>query len=194
MRFERKGIVFKPGQHLIVGIVGDEDRPYSIYSGLEDDYLEILVKEVMNGNVSGKLKTLQPGDIISVGSPHGSFTIAPDSIPTLKHWLIATGTGVSPFHSFVRSFPALNYRLIHGVRLVKESYDREVYGDNYFCCVTGESAGNFQGRITEFLRNEVIDNSAIFYLCGNYSMIDDVYDILMEKGINETQIRSEGYF
>jgi ferredoxin-NADP reductase len=194
LRFERNGMIFKPGQHVIVGRVGDEDRPYSIYSGVEDDYLEILVKEVVNGNVSGKLKLVHPGELISVGSPHGSFTIGPDINHNIKYWLIATGTGISPYHSFVRSFPSLNYRIIHGIRLFKESYDNEVYGDNYYCCVTGESAGHFQGRITELLRNDAIDNSAFFYLCGNYNMIDDVYDILMEKGISEAQIKTEGYF
>ncbi len=192
LRFERNGLVFIPGQHLNVGVVGDEDRPYSIYSGLEDDYLEILVKEIRNGNVSGKLKLLKPGELLSVGSPHGSFNIEPDN--NMKFWLIATGTGISPFHSFVRSFPSLNYRLIHGVRFYKESYDREAYGNYYHCCVTGESSGHFQGRITEYIKNEIIDNSALFYLCGNYSMIDDVYDILKDKGISETRIKSEGYF
>lgn len=194
LRFERNGMKFLTGQHLNVGVVGDEDRPYSIYSGVEDDYLEILIKVVANGKVSGRLKLLHPGDIISVGSPHGSFTIEPDKLQSTKVWLIATGTGISPYHSFVRSFPVLNYRLIHGIRFYRESYDRQVYEENYFCCVTGESAGNFHGRITDYLRDEVTDNSTSFYLCGNYNMIDEVYDILVEKGVNEAQIKSEGYF
>lgn len=194
LRFERNGMKFVPGQHLNVGLANDEDRPYSIYSGLADDYLEILIKEVVNGNVSGKLKLLCPGETISVGSPHGSFTIDPDKIQTTKIWLIATGTGISPYHSFVRSYPALNYQIIHGIRFYRESYDREVYNERYFCCVTGESAGNFYGRITNYLINENLDKSASFYLCGNYNMIDDVYDILCGKGIQESQIKSEGYF
>ncbi len=194
LRFERNGMKFTPGQHLNVGLAGDEDRPYSIYSGLGDDYLEILIKEVVNGNVSGKLKLLSPGENISVGSPHGSFTLDPDKAQTTKIWLIATGTGISPYHSFVRSYPALNYQIIHGIRFYREAYDREVYNERYYCCVTGESAGNFYGRITNYLKNENLDTSAFFYLCGNYSMIDDVYDILIGKGIQESQIKSEGYF
>jgi len=194
LRFEREGLVFNPGQHLTVGIVDDDDRPYSIYSGLNDDYIEVLIKEVSNGNISNKLKLLQPGDHVVVGSPHGSFTVDQDMLGTKKLWLIATGTGISPFHSFVRSFPSLNYRIIHGIRLFKESYDKEVYGDNYSCCVTGESTGHFQGRITEFLRHEIIDNSAFFYLCGNYNMIDDIYDLLASHNVTPDRIKTEGYF
>ena len=38
---------FKAGQHIIAGLKGELDqREYSVYSGENDDYLEILVREV----------------------------------------------------------------------------------------------------------------------------------------------------
>ena len=53
LRFARKGMAFKPGQHLVVGIPGSgEYREYSIYSGINEDFLEILIKEVDDGLVS----------------------------------------------------------------------------------------------------------------------------------------------
>ena len=194
LRFERNGLVFDPGQHITVGVMDDDDRPYSIYSGIKDDYIEVLIKEVKNGNISLKLKLLQPGDHVVVGSPHGSFTLDQDMLGTKKHWLIATGTGISPFHSFVRSFPALNYKLIHGIRFHNEAYDKEFFGDHYICCTTGDSSGNYKGRVTDYLKNEDLDDSVHFFLCGNYNMLDDVYEVLTSKGINEAQIKSEGYF
>jgi len=56
--------------------------------------------------------------------------------------LIATSTGIFPYHSFVHSFPTLNYSLIHRAHCFIESY-KEVYNDNYFCLVTGQFLGNF---------------------------------------------------
>ena len=88
LRFERKDLIFTPGQHINVGIKDDDDRPYSIYSGINDDYIEILVKEVKNGNISNKLKLLKSGDEVSVGSPHGSFTIDTDAIFSASHFPI----------------------------------------------------------------------------------------------------------
>ncbi len=73
LRFERNEIEFLPGQHLNVGVLEDEDRPYSTYSGFEDDYFEILIKEGVNGSVSGKLKFIPLGEIVSIASPHDSL-------------------------------------------------------------------------------------------------------------------------
>jgi len=194
LRFERKDLIFTPGQHINVGIKDDDDRPYSIYSGINDDYIEILVKEVKNGNISNKLKLLKSGDVVSVGSPHGSFTIDTDAILSARHWFIATGTGISPYHSFILSYPELKYRIIHGIRYYKEAYDKDHYQDKYSCCTTGDTLGDYNGRVTNYIKEELIDRSAFYFLCGNYSMIDDVYDILIDRGIDETKIKTEGYF
>ncbi|NJM14595.1 MAG: hypothetical protein HC896_03735 [Bacteroidales bacterium] len=40
---------------------------------------------------------------------------------------LATGTGISPFHSIVNSLPGLNYKLLHGVRYINEGYDKADY-------------------------------------------------------------------
>ncbi len=194
LRFERNGLIFTPGQYIYVGILGDDDRPYSIYSGIDDNYLEILVKEVDNGNISAKLKQLEPGEKVNVGNPCGSFTMESDILKERNFWLIATGTGISPFHCFIRSFPILNYRIIHGIRYHYEAFDKEFYGKNYLCCTTGDSLCNFSGRVTDYLRAVKIDKSAFYYLCGNYNMIDDVYDLLTTNGIESNQIKTEGYF
>jgi len=37
-------------------------REYSIYSGEKDDYLEVLIKEVDNGDLSKRFKNCKPGD------------------------------------------------------------------------------------------------------------------------------------
>lgn len=67
LKIERKGLQFKPGQNLNLGLAGDtEKRDYSIYSAEGENFLEILVKEVDEGLVSKKLKKLKLGDLVEV--------------------------------------------------------------------------------------------------------------------------------
>ena len=74
LRLERGNMQFKAGQHIIVGLKGELDqREYSVYSGEKDDYLEILVREVLDGNVSLQLKQCTPGQLLQVNGPFGSF-------------------------------------------------------------------------------------------------------------------------
>ena len=69
IRLERKEINFTPGQHLVMGIKGDKEfRQYSIYSGVNDPYIELLIKEVGTGVVTPKLKKLKPGDVVIKGA------------------------------------------------------------------------------------------------------------------------------
>ena len=124
LRFTRKGMEFKPGQHLVLGIPGSgEYREYSIYSGVNDDFLEVLIKEVDDGMVSRDLKRLKAGDKVEVRGPYGFFMT--NDIPDAgSHaYLIASGTGVAPFHSLIRSYPELKYTLIQD----SSSYAQDPY-------------------------------------------------------------------
>ncbi|HBC78666.1 MAG TPA: oxidoreductase [Bacteroidales bacterium] len=193
--FEKNDIKFVPGQHINVGLPGEDDRPYSIYNGVKDDHLEILIKEIPNGYVSRKLKLMEPGKFVSVDQPNGDFTIEREIMDELPFWLICTGTGISPFHSFVASYPGLKYRIIHGIRYSNESYEHKKYSDGtYLSCTSGDKTGDFNGRVTEYLANTDIEKQAYYYVCGSYEMIDQVYDLLIYKGISKAQIKTEGYF
>lgn len=196
LRFTRNKMKFRAGQHILVGLSGDpEQREYSIYSGENDDYLEILVKEVKDGNVSSKLSDCKPGDILLVDGPFGSFGIENFNIGNKKHIFIATGTGISPFHSMTRSHKNLNYNLIHGVRFISEAYESKSYeSERYILCTSGEKYSGRKGRVTTFLQKFSVTPDMLFYLCGNGSMIYEVYHILRDKGISSDKIFSEIYF
>lgn len=196
IRLERGDIQFKPGQRIIVGLKGESDlREYSVYSGEKDEYLEILVREVLRGNVSPRLKHCKPGDLLQVNGPFGSFGI--ESFDRFSHKLvfIATGTGISPFHSFVRSYPAINYTLIHGVRYKVEAYQNKEYEKaRYILCTSKETNEGRKGRVTKFLPDYPVTPDMLFFLCGNNSMIYEVYHILRNKGIPDENIFMEVYF
>jgi ferredoxin--NADP+ reductase/benzoate/toluate 1,2-dioxygenase reductase subunit len=196
LRIEKKGLSFQAGQHVCVGPPnGIHTREYSIYSAEQDDYIEILVKEVENGLVSPSLKKLQKGGFVVVEEPVGYFTINKDLPKEQKYVFIASGTGISPFHSFVLSKKDLNYTLLHGVKFGNEAYESEVYDkDRYVLCTSQDTKGNFKGRVTEYLKNNVFGTDAHYYLCGNCNMIHDVYDILEEQGVSTDNIHAEVYF
>ncbi len=196
LRFNRCDMQFRAGQRIIVGLKGDLDqREYSIYSGEKDDYLEILVREVKVGKVSSKLKQCAPGQLLQVNGPFGSFGIETYDRVSGKLVFIATGTGISPFHSFVRSYPEINYTLLHGVRISKEAYERSEYEDErYILCTSKEITGGRKGRVTSILTKYKVTPDMLFYLCGNGNMIYEVYHILRDKGIPDENIFSEIYF
>jgi len=196
LRFDRGKIQFKAGQHIVVGLKGESDlREYSVYSGENDDYLEILVREVVDGTLSIQLKHCKPGELLQVNGPFGSFGIEKFDMHSRKLVFIASGTGISPFHSFVRSYPGIDYMLFHGVRYNTEAYDRNEYDPHrYFLCTSKESKGGHKGRVTRFLPHYPVDPDMLFYVCGNNNMIYEVYHILRDKGITAENISSEVYF
>ena len=198
LQFQRNGVVFEPGHHLHVGIPGSVDvREYSVFSGINDNYLEILVKEVDDGVVSAQLHGLRPGDGVQVHGPYGFFLLTND-YQKRKHYLVATGTGIAPFRCYARSAADFEYQVIHGVRSPEEQYARDAFpAHRYTSCVSGGKTGDgdvFAGRVTDFLRGRDIDPDGLYYLCGNCDMIYEVYDILKSAGIGTKNIFAEVYF
>jgi len=196
LRLDRNGMDFTPGQHITLGPAGDNQlREYSIYSPNNVDYLEVLIKEVETGSVSKKLKKQQRGDIVNVEGPFGFFTLNENKLNSSELLFIATGTGIAPFHSIVKSYPNVNYKILHGIRHSNERYEFEDYPrENYISCVTKDKNGDFHGRVTDYLAENNANKNTLVYLCGNYEMIHAVYDLLATKGISADNIRTEVYF
>jgi ferredoxin/flavodoxin---NADP+ reductase len=196
LRFDRNQRPFTAGQHVILGIKDENNaREYSIYSGEKDDYFEVLVKEVLDGDISKRLKLLKTGTELQMDGPLGFFTIDQDIIQNSKVFLIASGTGIAPFRSFVRSYPELDYKILHGIRYAGDAFDYNEYDpERIVRCVSGENSGDFQGRVTDWLLQNTIDTKAHYYLCGNVKMIHEVFDILSENGVPHDNTHAEVYF
>ena len=198
IRMERRGLNFLPGQYIHVAPrPGRERREYSIYSASSSDYLEILVREIPQGSVSPQLCRLKPGDEVEIEGPFGFFVIE-EYIPESQsqpYLFIATGTGISPFHSLIHTYHNLNYRLVHGTRTLGECYHHSCYSsDRIVSCVTREEGPAYKGRVTEWLKANPPAEDSLAYLCGNCDMIYQVYDILGGYGITGDRIHSEVYF
>ncbi len=196
IRLDRNNFDFRAGQYLSLGIPDDINmREYSIYSGVNDPYLEVLIKEIKQGDVSVVLKKSHPGQALHVSGPYGFFTLPDQNVREKKFLFLASGTGISPFHSFVKSYPTLDYKIIHGIRYNSETYEKESYSaGNYFAAVSQDNKAKIKGRLTEYLKTLTLEPSTLCYLCGNVDMIHDAYEILQSKGIPVDQIHSEVYF
>jgi ferredoxin--NADP+ reductase/benzoate/toluate 1,2-dioxygenase reductase subunit len=194
VRLERLGLRFAPGQYIRVSVAGSgEFRDYSVYSGVLDDALEVLVRRVKNGLVSPQLCDLSPGDPVVIDGPYGHFTLS-DEIRNGPLLFVATGTGISPFRSFAVSYPELDFQLLHGTAFRTEAYEASVFGDRYTHCVSREDGGDFRGRVTDCLRERHIAPETHAFLCGNCDMIYEVFDLLQARGLSDTQIHTEIYF
>jgi ferredoxin-NADP reductase len=184
------------GQHLSLSIPGDyQSREYSIYSAEEGGNLEVLVKEVDGGYFSPKLKHLKVGDMVEVHGPFGKFGLDEKKQDSHKHVFIASGTGIAPFHSMVKSYSKLNYEVIHGVRYADEAYEINAYDrERFTLCTSRDKKGDFKGRLTEYLKKAKFEKDTCFYLCGNSDMIFDSMEILSDKGFGRENINVEVYF
>lgn len=197
LRFERNDFEFKAGQYLVLSLPGNPDsREYSIASGEKDPWIEILVKKIEeDGSFTSKLSELKPGSKVIIDGPSGFFVLKEEEIESKEFVFIATGTGISPFESFVRTHPAIDYHLYHGVRVYEENF-----GKDYFplirrtICTSRDEKGNFLGRVTDCMREEAIDPAKIYYLCGNSKMIGEMAEILEHEGVPPRNIRSEVFF
>lgn len=197
LKLERNGFQFIPGQNVSIGphMSYHLGRDYTFYSGINDEHLEFLIREVKNGKITPFLKNQKKGDKVDIVGPYGDFVIDAANYNNQKYLFIASGVGIGPFHSFIKSYSGLNYAIIHGVREVADLIIAKDFNkDRYVSCVSGEMTGNFNGRVTSYLKDYNIDPETNCYICGNPYMLREVYKLLVKKGLNEGQIYMEAYY
>lgn len=196
LTLERNNLVFKAGQYVVLSFPNEKEaREYSIFSGENDSYIEILLKTVPAGSFSKRLGALQAGDELQIEGPFGFFVMREDEIYSKKHVFIATGTGLSPFKSYLKSYPNIDYKLLHGIAKLNEQIDANKFKkESIQYCVSREHSSYFNGRVTDFLKLSKVESSSIFHLCGNSEMINDVSDILENQGVDPENIRTEAFF
>lgn len=196
LRLDRKDFEFEAGQYVILREPGNKQgREYSIYSGMADPYLDFLIREIPSGYFSRFLRNLPAGSELEVDGPRGFFVPDQGAKQGAPSVFVATGTGISPFHSYIKSYPQLNYILLHGVKNITEAYGKETFNkDKQIICSSRSSDMNFKGRVTDYLQKSALNKNAVYYLCGNAAMIDDVSTLLEHSGIIPANIRSEVYF
>ena len=191
----KRNFNFQPGQAVKIALNQDvPPRIYSICSGNKEEEIRILFNIKDDGYLTPKLATIIPGEKILVSEPYGTFTGTKENA-----WLIATGTGIAPFYSMIKSGMADNKKLIHGVRYLNQFYFEddleEALGERFVrCCSKESSCDTIPGRITDYLQSIRDLPDTKYYLCGQALMVVEVRDLLISKGVKFDKIMSEIYF
>ncbi len=203
---------FTPGQFISVleQNNGKEiTRAYSIASPRGGNRFALCLNRVCDGLVSEYLFGLQRGDEIQIGEPLGYFTLRH---PGHRVVFVATGTGIAPFRSMLlEHLPKTqpHVTLLFGVRseeglLYREELEQLAKGYptfRFLPTVTRPSeqwqgrTGRVQNHLDEALAmHEYEDVSTVdVYICGMPDMVDEVRQLLKQRGFDRKQIIYEKY-
>jgi ferredoxin-NADP reductase len=156
-------------------------------------------------------RTMKVGDLVEVAAPAGTFTIPVHTQEPVI--LLATGIGITPFISYLRSLAhstsAHETILIYGnknssTHAFKDELSelqRRLPNLQVINCYT-EPLGSdyngqdyqYRGRISrELITDELVSRRGRFYMCGSSPMVKDVTGILRERGVMPFRIFSEEF-
>jgi ferredoxin--NADP+ reductase len=229
---------FKPGQFAVLGLpaeaprsassLAEEEgsakdafprRAYSIASSsVEREYLEFYLVEVKSGALTPRLFALREGDRLWVGPKiTGLFTL--DQVaPDRNLIFVATGTGLAPYMSMLRTHlagePQRRFAVIHGARLSRDlGYQEELFHlqrDHsnfiYLPVITrpqenAEPWTGATGRLQDFWRSGTLQGAwglkpspadTDFFLCGNPGMVEAMKELLEAEGFTEHSRKAPG--
>jgi ferredoxin--NADP+ reductase len=218
---------FKPGQVAVLGLMGfetrvpeadDEDPPsepdkmirrlYSIASSsVEKRYLEFYVNLITSGQLTPRLFALPYGHRLYLGRKAGGMFTLDRVAPGKAVLLIATGTGLAPYMSMLRTMlvtdTSRHYVVLHGARYSWDlGYRAELESlarlrpnltyipsiarpdeDPHFRGHTGRIQNLLSKGIVETLSGVQLDPAQVeVFLCGNPEMIQMVKEILVSSG------------
>ena len=195
---ERNGVEFQPGDCLAISNSEGISRPYSMASGNNEPHLRFVIRRMPNGAVSEWLAVRAPGDEIEISEPFGWFRPGRSGEPGNPSVLIATGTGIAPFLSALRSLPDLEPALcLYGVRCLGNAVGLDYLGDRCMvrlCISREEVPPHHHGRVTDLLSEIPRKEQTHYYLCGLDAMINGVSEWLEQRGVHFTQIHREVFF
>lgn len=217
LRVESPRLRFEAGQFVRIALDIDGERiakPFSFVNAPEDPLLEFYGVIVREGPLSPRLARLKAGDTLYVADNPAGWLIASEVPPAEDLWMVATGTGIAPFLSILRTeAPWQRYRrviLVHGVRNANELVYRDLIEQvsrawpgrlSYVRFVSREKQwGVLEGRIPAAVADGRLEAAAApisaersqFMLCGNPAMLKDMAAALAVRGLKKHRRRSPG--
>lgn len=198
LQLEKKGIDFTPGDCVsIYDDSGTVSREYSIASGIHDRYLSFLIKSMGDGAITDYLSQRKPGDKVNMSLPYGGFH------PGLQNGnhpfiFIATGTGISPFLSYIKSYPHHPpVCMLHGVSTKADALGYKLFRKKcptYLAISQEKHNRHHHGRVTDLLGTLPLAPNTHFYLCGLDGMIQETSEWLEARDIRQENIHREVFF
>jgi len=220
LRVEAPRLAFEAGQFVRLALDLGEGgarsriaRPFSFVNPPEDPVMEFYGVIVPEGPLSPHLARLKKGDPLLVADNPSGFLVLSELPPAEDLWLVATGTGIAPFLSILRSeAPWQRYRrviLVHAARRANELVYKEIILElqssrkqfRYISFVSREThleslAGRIPGAIRdgrlEAMTQPISPERSQFMLCGNPDMLKDVAAVLAARGLRKNRRRTPG--
>jgi CDP-4-dehydro-6-deoxyglucose reductase, E3 len=204
---EVKEFHFQPGQFVsFTAILADRPitRAYSIAGPAKGNRFDLCLNLVREGHFSPFLFDLRVSDQIEMTGPIGTFVLGTPSDSVM----IATGTGIAPFrpmlHEILPKDPGHSYTLLFGVRYERsllyraefEDFQRRFSNFHFWPTLSRPDrawkgrTGHVQAHLDEAIGERRDLN---VYVCGLRAMVDDVRNILKEKGFERQRIIYEKY-
>jgi ferredoxin--NADP+ reductase len=207
---------FEAGQFVKLALDVDGERvarPFSFVNppGAPLEFYGVIVP---GGPLSPRLARLQAGDTLWLSANPSGFLVLSEVPDAAELWLVATGTGIAPFLSILRTeAPWRRFRrvlLVHAARHANELVYRDLidalareHGARfaYIPFASRERApGALEGRIPAAIRDGRLEAAGApiapersqFLLCGNPDMVKDVGAALAERGLRKHRRRAPG--
>jgi ferredoxin-NADP reductase len=203
---------FKPGQFVAIQEdvrgVGLQHSPYCLFTPpAASPTFELLVRVFPEGPLSHWLASLPPGSPLHFRGPSGRSMLPKETGTELV--LLATGVGISPFHSLLvhllHTGDRRPIRLYWGLRLVDDicltdDLDRltaALPDFAYAISLSQPPAGwdGLRGRLTESVPPllETLGGKR-FYLSGNGAMCEEMEIALSDQGVDRSFLHQERFF
>jgi ferredoxin-NADP reductase len=197
---------FRPGQYLDVLHPGGAARSYSIASLPADGVLELHVRRIPGGLVSGWVHALVPGVAVRVRGAFGQcFHIADD--PRRKLLLAGAGTGLAPLLGIARDALAQGHAgpidLVHGALEPRRLYLRDELARLaagapqlrvHHCVLRGATAREHEGALDEVavrLAGPLAGTRA--FLCGDGEIVHRLRRGLFLAGMPSAEILADPF-
>ena len=212
----REAFRFDAGQHLSVrsaALGEDVRRNYSICAPATGGPLRIGVKRVPDGLFSTyAAERLQPGDVLDVMTPSGTFTAPLDPAQHKRYVAVAAGSGITPVLSILAtvlevepdSTAALVYvnRRTSTVMFLEELEDlKDRYTQRFqLIHVLGQEMTEVEmlsGRLDVDRLSRILDTLLPveevdeWFLCGPLAMTDSVRAVLLQRGVDNALVHRE---
>lgn len=212
LRVERpEGFRFTPGHYVRLGFENRDGgllwRPFSMVNGQDAAELEFVMVLVPDGEFSQCLRTISKGAEILVERYSLGFLTLDQLAPGKDLWMIASGSGVGPFVSMLRSTShcdrfedvILAHSVRHAAELVYRDELLSLVDDDrlrgrfhYLQVVTREDVpGTLRARLPSLIQEGTLQQAAGIELhvghsramvCGNPEMCKDVRALLTRLG------------
>lgn len=199
--------VYRPGQHMNIFLEGGATRSFSMASIPMANEVDFHIRRIPGGHFTqGVLSQLQPGDMLDVELPLGTFRYHEEDYREIV--MVATGTGISPIKCILESLcddpdcPPVS--LYWGMRNESELYlDEQIraWGGRLFefryVPVVSRPGSGWDGRRGHVQDAVLADHPNLaehsVYLCGSPTMIRDAKQAFLANGASVDHIYVDGF-